>query len=175
MPINLLPTDLSPKGPVVKIAGFIRSIAVISFSALLITGLGISAFFVVNSLQIKNTNTRNEQLKASIQSLETTEQSVVLVRDRLSKVKQILVQDTGGDETQGLANFINQIPPDVQLAEAIIAKNGVETTFLALSSSSLTQLMAGIISQEDFVGIELVSFSFNPNAGYVVSFDLRTK
>ena len=110
MPINLLPTDLSPKGPVVRIAALVRSVAVISFSLLLITGLGISAFFIVNSLQIKNLNSANEELKGSIKSLEVTEQGLVLVRDRLGKVKQVLAQDSGADETAGLSEFITQVP-----------------------------------------------------------------
>ena len=175
MPINLLPTDLSPKGPVVKIAALVRSVAVISFSLLLITGLGISAFFIVNSLQIKNLNSANEELKGSIKSLEVTEQGLVLVRDRLGKVKQVLAQDSGADETAGLSKFITQVPQGVEMQEAIISKDGVETTFLATASTSLVQLMAGIISQESFKSVELVSFSFNPNAGYVASFNLKTK
>ena len=173
--INLLPTDISPKGPVVKISNLIKNLAVISFVLFLLTALGLLAVFVLNSVQIRSLNESSEELKMSIKSLETTEQGLVLVRDRLSKAKLVLADESGGEEAAGLGTITAALPGSVALTEAVISKNVLETTFVATDSQGLTVLMARIISQEAFSKVELVSFSFNPNTGYIPSFSMKVK
>ena len=173
--INLLPTDISPKGPVAKISNLIKNLAVISFVLFLLTALGMLAVFVLNSVQIRSLNESSEALKTSIESLETTEQGLVLVRDRLTKVKLVLADESGGDEAEGLGTVTSGLPASVALTEAVISKDVLDTTFVATDSQGLTALMARIISQEAFAKVDLVSFSFNPNAGYIPSFSMKVK
>jgi hypothetical protein len=173
--INLLPTDISPKGPVVKISNLIKNLAVISFVLFLLTALGMLAMFVLNSVQIRSLNESSEGLKTSIKSLETTEQGLVLVRDRLSKAKLVLADESGGEEAEGLGTVTSGLPGSVSLTEAVISKKVLDTTFIATDSQGLTTLMALIISQDAFDKVDLVSFSFNPNAGYVSSFSMKVK
>lgn len=175
MAINLLPTDLTPKGPVVKLANTLKLISYIAFSVLVITGIGLIAFFVINSLSIRSTNSQNEELKTSIESLEETEQGIVLVKDRLNKAKSLLGEKSGREEAQALSNLMPQIGADATLIEAIVDKAEFETTFVTLSSSVLSQLMATVVVQDTYKGIELISFSYNPNAGYVVGFKFLTE
>ena len=175
MAINLLPTDLTPKGPIVKLANTLKSVSYIAFSVLVITGIGLVAFFVTNSLSIRSTNTQNEELKSSIESLEETEQGIVLVKDRLNKAKAVLGEKSGREEVQALSDLMPQIVPEATLIEAVVDKDNVETTFVTLSSSILSQLMATVISQDTYKAIELISFSYNPNAGYVVGFKFTTE
>ncbi len=174
MAINLLPGDLSPRGPVVRISNFIRSLAVISFSILILVALGIGALFVLNTIQIKSVTSQNEELKNSIRSLEKTEQGVVLIKDRLTKAKMVLAQESGKEEVEGLAKLYSSIEGIGEMAEAIVSRNAAEVTFIAPSSLVLSQLMGTIITQDSFKNIELMSFTFNPNAGYVLSFILKT-
>jgi hypothetical protein len=173
--INLLPADISPKGPVVKISNLIKNLAVISFVLFLLTALGMLAVFVLNSVQIRSLNESSEELKTSIKSLETTEQGLVLVKDRLSKAKLVLADESGGDEVEGLGTVTSGLPESVALTEAVISKNVLDTTFIATDSQGLTALMARIISQEAFSKVDLVSFSFNPNTGYIPSFSMKVK
>lgn len=173
--INLLPTDISPKGPVVKISSLIKNLAVISFTLFLLTAFGMLAVFVLNSVQIRSLNQTSEELKTSIKSLETTEQGLVLVKDRLSKANLVLAVESGGDEAAGLGTITAGLPASVALTEAVISKDVLETTFVATDSQGLTTLMAQIISQEAFAKVDLVSFSFNPNAGYIPSFSMKVK
>lgn len=173
--INLLPTDISPKAPVVKISNLIKNLAVISFVLFLLSAFGMLAMFVLNSVQIRSLNESSEGLKTSIKSLETTEQGLVLVRDRLSKAKLVLADKSGGDEAEGLDTISTALPGSVALTEAVISKDVLDTTFVATDSQGLTALLARIISQEAFSKVELVSFSFNPNAGYIPSFSMRIK
>ncbi|KKU04122.1 MAG: hypothetical protein UX88_C0001G0042 [Candidatus Woesebacteria bacterium GW2011_GWC2_47_16] len=173
--INLLPTEISPKGPVAKISNLIKNLAVISFVLFLLTALGMLAMFILNSVQIRSLNESSEELKTSIKSLEATEQGLILVKDRLSKAKLVLADESGTEEAEGLGSLTVALPGSVALTEAVIAKNGLETTFIATDSQGLTVLMARIISQEAFSKVDLVSFSFNPNTGYIPSFAVKMK
>ncbi|MBI4153451.1 hypothetical protein HY503_00410 [Candidatus Woesebacteria bacterium] len=173
--INLLPTDISPKGPVIKISNLIKNLAVASFVLFLLTALAMLAMFVFNSVLIRNLNQSSEALKTSIKGLETTEAGLVLVKDRLSKARDVLAADSGGDEAEGLGSITSALPGNVALSEAEISKDMLNTTFVATSSQGLTALMAQIISQDAFAKVELVSFSFSPNAGYIPSFSMKVK
>ncbi|MEK7112245.1 MAG: hypothetical protein AAB875_02855 [Patescibacteria group bacterium] len=173
--VNLLPSDISPKGPVVKISNLIKSLAIISFVTFLVLALGMVVFFILNSAALKSVNLSSDQLKTSIKTLEETEQGLVLVRDRITKAKQVLDAESGLLETESLGKITASIPLDVSLSEAVISKDLLDVTFVATNSQGLAALMAQIISEESFAKIELVSFSFNPNAGYVPSFSLKEK
>lgn len=173
--INLLPTDISPKGPVVKISNLIKNLAVISFVLFLLTALGMLAIFILNSVQLRSLNESSENLKTSIKSLETTEQGLVLVKDRLSKVKLVLADESGGQEAEGLGIINSGLPTSVSLTEAVVSKDVLDVTFIATDSQGLAALMTRIISQEAFAKVDLVSFSFNPSTGYIPSFSMKIK
>src|SRR3989304_3721085 len=171
--VNLLPTDISPKGPIVKLSNLLKNLAAIFFAIFLFAAFGMVAMFILNNAQIKDLEARSEQLKTSIRSLETTEQSLILVKDRIGKAKTALALESGKDETEGMGIITSGLPVGATLSEAVVSKDSLVTTFIALDSGSLANLMAIVISQETFKNVELVSFSFNPNSGYVPSFSMR--
>lgn len=173
--VNLLPTDISPKGPIVKLSNLLKNLAVIAFAIFLLAAFGMVAMFILNNAQIKDLEARSEALKTSIRSLETTEQSLILVKDRLGKAKQALALESGKDETEGMEIITSGLPSGVTLSEAVISKDVLDATFITLDSESLASLMAIIISQNTFKKVELISFSFNPNSGYVPSFSMKIK
>lgn len=175
MAINLLPTEISPKGPVVRISNLLKNLATIFFAIFLIVGFGMGAYFILNVVTLRSVNTRSEALKTSIMTLEETEQGLVLVKDRLTKARTVLAEESAGEEVGALKAVGSALPTDVILSEAIASKDLLEVTFVATSSQGLSQIMAQIISQENFAKVELVSFSFNPNSGYIPSFAVTLK
>lgn len=175
MAINLLPTEISPKGPVVRISNLLKNLATIFFAFFLIIGFGMGAYFILNVVTLRSVNTRSEALKTSIMTLEETEQGLVLVKDRLGKAKTVLAEESAVEEIGALQSVGSVLPADVSLSEAVASKDLLEVTFVAVSSQGLSQLMAQVISQENFDKIELVSFSFNPIAGYIPSFAITLK
>ena len=90
MAINLLPTDLSPKGPVIKLAKSLKNIAIAGFVVFIISLVSLIVFLLFISTNLSSSTARQEQLKTSIKSLEQTEQRLVMVKDRLKYTKQVL-------------------------------------------------------------------------------------
>jgi hypothetical protein len=167
--INLLSTDLAPSSGIAKTAKLLRTVLTVAFAIFVISVFGLVAFFSVNALVLRSSSIRQEELKSSIQNFEQTEQGLVLVKDRLVKVKEVTAKENADNEISALSKIFASVPPGVSLAEAVIAKDELDTTFVVADSGALTQFMAGLIANEDFSRIELLSFSFNPSVGYLVS------
>lgn len=173
--INLLPTELLPSAGLLKTAKLLRSILTIGFGIFVVAVLGLVGFFSVNTLSLRSSTARQEELKNSIRSFEQTEQGLILVKDRLSKVKEVEGKENAQNEIDALSTLFSQVPAGVTLSEAVISKEQLDTTFAVGNSAVLGQFMAGLIATEGFTKIELLSFSFNPTVGYLVSVGFSSK
>ena len=173
--INLLPKDLLPSARLIKAAKLLKNILTLGFGIFTIALIGLVAFFALNSITLRSSTARQDELKTSIKALEQTEQGLVLVKDRLSKVKEVLAKDSGAEEVDNLSKISLQITAGVDLTEAVVFKDELSTTFIVSDASVLTKFMAQIIASGDYKRIDLNSFSFNPNVGYLVSMAFITK
>lgn len=173
--INLLPKDLLPNAAALKTATLIKNLITLALAVFVISVIGLVAYFFLNSLSIKNSSQKQDQLKTSIKSLEQTEQGLVLVKDRLAFLEQIDVKDSGKEETANLAKIYSLIPAGASMSEAVVSKDSLDTTFIAPDTSTLSRLMASVVSATDYERVELLSFSFNPNVGFLTSLSFITK
>ncbi len=167
--INLLPTELLPSAGFLKTARALRGILTAGFGAFVVAALGLVAFFSVNALTLRSSTARQAELTNSIKSFEQTEQGLVLVKDRLAKVTEVEGKENADNEIDSLSTLFTQVPTGVSLTEAVVSKDELDTTFVIGNSSVLGQFMASLIATEGFVKIDLLSFSFNPSVGYLVS------
>jgi type II secretory pathway pseudopilin PulG len=173
--INLLPKDLLPNAAALKTATLIKNLITLALAVFVIAVIGLVAYFSLNSLSIRNSNQKQDQLKNSIKSLEQTEQSLVLVKDRLTLLGQVNAMESGKEETANLSQIYSLIPAEARMSEAVIDKNKLDTTFIAPDTSTLSRLMASVVSATDYERVELLSFSFNPNVGFLASLSFITK
>jgi hypothetical protein len=167
--INLLPKDLLPQAAIIKFASLLKNLVIIGFFLFILAGGGLIAFLVFNSVELSRVNQQSQQLQNSIRSLEQTEQRFVLLKDRLGKVRQVLDKESSGNAVNSLNSLIPTLPENAFITEAIVSSKELETTFLVTSSSSLTRLLGTIVTLDEFTLTKLISFSFNPNLGYVLS------
>lgn len=173
--INLLPSDLLPSAPLIRTANFLKSIVTVSFVIFILILVGSVSFFTINSLSLRSSTLKQEETKNSIKSLEETEQGLVLVKDRLAKIKEVYAMESSSDEIDRLSTIYPQVSEGVILSEAVAAKDKLETTYIVSDSSLLTRLMAGIVTEGSFKRIDLYSFGFNPNVGYIISLGYSSK
>lgn len=174
--INLLPDELLAITGTKKIAADMKTVVVGVFSVFLLGVFGAIAYIVVLNTQLKNLTLVQEQLKTSTKSLETAEQQIVLVKDRLQKVSQVL----GDTKTEGAVNNFNNnilsfLPPEARVTEAKVSDETTSVSFVITSSSALTQLFRSMTSSEDYSKVRLESLSFSPSVGYLVTVELFEK
>lgn len=172
MAINLLPTDLSPKGPVIKFAKTLRNIATAGFVVFVIFLIALIGFFLFTSTQLSSSTARQEQLETSIKSLEETEQRLVLVKDRLKYTKQVLGEANAADGLGQLKALLLSLPESASISQIDVAKDKVELTLLVTDSLGVTQSLTTLTAAGLYEKIVLLSFGFNPSTGYFVSLEL---
>lgn len=171
--INLLPDELLNKTSARKIADFLKSIIASTFAVFFLGVLGGVSYLIILNVQFKNLSNRQVQLKTSVQSLETTEQQIVLVKDRIKKANQVL----GDTKTEVLVesfnnSILNFVPAGVRIVEAKVTKESTTASFVVTSSKALTALFSNMTSSEDFSKVRLETLSFSPSVGYLVSVEL---
>ena len=173
--INLLPTNLLPNPSVLKLAELLKSLVTVFLALFVVVAAGISGYFLINSFTLDASLKSQDILKKSIQSMEQTEQSLLLVKDRLAKLKEIYANPSVKPDILALSKMLTVLPADASLTEADMGNNSLDTTFTVNNSLSLTQLMAVLIVQNTYPRVDLLSFSFNPTSGYVVSLNFINK
>jgi len=173
--INLLPTDLSPKSSVARVSQVIKNIGIVALVVVVISALGLIGFFTYISFQLRSSTSNQEQLKANIQSLEQTEQRLVLTRDRLNNAKKVLANETAAGALEDIASLFSVLPAGVQIREADISASKTEMSLVANSSSGLAQTLASILATDYYENIKLSSFAFNSNVGYVLTLVLTNQ
>jgi len=172
--INLLPTEITPKGFTVRLAQILRNVATVGLAVLLISGVGMGAFFILTSVEIRSSTARQDQLKTTVKSLESTEQSLILLKDRVGKVKQVLGADTVSPSVQKAGAIITSFPPDVAPKEIQIG-DITKITVTVSDTSELVKFMSALMAANKFKRVDLKGFSFSPTSGYLVSIEMADK
>lgn len=173
--INLLPTDLAPKGPTLRIVNYLKQIVFIGFVIFLLVTLGLAGFFILTSLELNGSVSRQEVLKTQIKSLEQTEQKVVLLKDRLGKIRKILAMSDSQENIGKAQDVLGMAVGGISIGELEVSADETKLIISSSNSSSFSQFLANLTTSKLYETIILSSFSFNPNSGYSAAFDLLRK
>lgn len=171
--INLLPDKLLAKTGTRKVANLLGRIAIPALSVFFVGVVAGVGYLIVLNVQLKNLNSKKSQLMTSVESLETTEQQIVLVKDRIQKVNKVLGENNTEASVESFYNSVlSFVPPGVRVTEAKVTDESTTVSFIVTSSLSLTSLFANMTSSGDFSKIRLESLSFSPSLGYLVSVEM---
>lgn len=166
--INLLPQELKPSKSVLKLSENLKKMALLSVLVLLISvTLSLGAYLFYGQ-RVSSSLANQEKLKTEIKAMEKTEQRIVLVKDRLSKINLISANPRANDEVVTL-DFVSKLFPDGTLVEGFELDDGKAN--IAISSERLSEIatyLASVISSGKFKQVNLVSLLYSPLKGYVV-------
>lgn len=167
--INLLPEDLVLTGPLQKGLSLVKNLAFIGIVTFLLLTIGIITFYVFNLFELKTLVSQEEVTKNQIKSLEATEQTIVLVRDRAKIAKLVLDRPGASDPLTKLSTLQSSFPPEVRISAAEVSEGSTKFSVIVQNSSSLVTFMNDLISRNFYKYIELESLNFNQEAGYLVT------
>lgn len=170
--INLLPVELKPKSIVLHISKILRDISIFGFILFVFFTLAVASLVIYYSTEAKKYETRIENLKTQVKSLEKTETRLVLTKDRLSKIKQIFQMPNLDQEVSKLESLMNFLPQSAKISDIKLSLGKIELSLAVSTNSDLTALLALLTAEGMFQKIEVSSFSFKPNLGYQLSFVL---
>jgi len=166
--INLLPEEYSLKTGFSAVLKILKSLTLILTLLFIFFVISASAILLISSLSLNGLVVSNESLKSEIKSREATETKLVLLKDRLSKIKLVTSQGM-------LTKSLDDIEP--VLAEASNATVGelsldsekTDTSLTFTSSASLSAFLQSLTTSSVFSSIVMNSFGLNPATGYLIS------
>jgi Tfp pilus assembly protein PilN len=173
--LNLLPSDYSVSKPVANVLKIVRPLNVALLAVFLAGALGMAGFFIFSSVTLRNLNTANNSLKAQIQAQQEAQQQIVLLKDRLGKIKRIYEVPGASKNFSSMVPFINSIGETNNISEFEVEPQKISLTVAFKSNSELSRFMRSLDSQSPFATVALDSFSYNPASGYTVGMSFTVK
>jgi Tfp pilus assembly protein PilN len=172
--INLLPLDLSANSASVKIKNAINTLAIISTTALFICIFAFVGLYIYNNNKLKLLVVDNSKLKNQITSLEASEQKLVLAKDRLGKIKDIMENNSAQDEIALYKEISKDIDPAIQISEVGLESSKLETSLLTPDSRTVGTFFNKIITLKTVKKIMLTTLTYNPSTGYLAGLVFTT-
>lgn len=173
--VNLLPTELVLSGGINKVLRLTRMLGVISLAGFLIFGLGLAAFFIISTFQLNSLNSGNAGLKTRITGLESSEQKMILLKDRIAKIKTVQGFPTISKNLDNIEPVLGTLATGTAVNELDIDPTKVATTINFKSTGDMASFIKSLSSQTAFPSVILSSFGFNPASGYLVTVSFLSK
>lgn len=173
--LNLLPPEYSVSTGLSKTLGITRMLGVISLALFLIFGLGLGAFFVVSTFELNNINQTNGGLKNQILAQASVENQVVLLKDRIKKIKTALSLASTSKNLGNVNDLIGSFGNGVSITELTMDPAKADLSVGFSNNADLSTFIKNVESSTVFKTITITSFGFNPSSGYLVAVDLLAK
>lgn len=165
--INLLPTELKVSGGLSRILSVSRILGVISLAVFLVFGLGLGVFFVISSVQLNSLNSGNDALKSQVTSLKTSEAQLVVLKDRIAKIKTVQKIPTAVKNLVDFDPLVSSFSSST-VSEVDVDANKIATSINFRSNSDLASFVKAISLAPIFRSVTFSSFSFSPAGGYLI-------
>ena len=175
MAINLIPEEVAPKGAAARLSIFLRTVSAIGLTLFILVVFGLTSYYLVNYFQLRASESRQENLKNVISSLQDTESSLILLRDRLSKVKEVYAHDSADKNINAVSQVFAQVPSGISISDFETTLKKIDMSVIAQSSLSLSQFINVLITSDIFEAVNMKSFSFNPLGGYAATLEMFVK
>lgn len=172
--IDLLPIESKIKGSYIKAAKFAKTLGLILISIYLLGSIFVTGYILVLNSQIGSIENNIEKLKIDIRSLESSEQKIVLLKDRISKIKYIMTLKSANTGLDSIKDIIDKLDENSSVTELKIDTSRIEASFNLKSTSALYSFMNNLQSQQ-FTNLKIDNFTFNPNTGYLISVVINNK
>jgi hypothetical protein len=170
--INLLPKDLAPKPSVVKASSAVKKLTTLGVILLIVSLVSSIGLFIVFSNQLRESTLRKAELEKNIKALQATEQRLVLIKDRLALINEVMGRESVADELTAISLLIGNLPEGVLIKQAKLEKSTTSTSFQAQDSLALAQMMSTVVALGQYKQVDLLSISYSPTAGFSADFKL---
>lgn len=173
--INLLPDNFAVKGTLARSLTLVKQLTVILLGFFILIVVGISGYFFVSSFELGGITSNIDNLKAQITQQQTVETQMVLLKDRISKIKIAQKAASSQKSLTQVNSLFASVPQGMTLGQLSVDSTKSEASVAFDSSLTLTDFFRTLTSSTNFSSIVLTSFGFNPATGYLASLKLVGK
>lgn len=172
--LNLLPPEYSTTKGLGSILKATRALGIISIGVFIAFTIGVSAFYLISNITLNGLNSDIDSLKGQIGSLEKSEQQIILLKDRLAKVKTVLGVASASDVVTGVDPYVSNIPGGT-LDELGVDATSANFSITFTSNKDLANFLTKLSTSTNFKNITMTSFTYGPSSGYKVDFKASKK
>lgn len=173
--LNLLPTELSASKNLGKFLKTTRALGVIAAVAFLIFGIGTAIFFLVSKVTLDSLNVKVNALKSQVSAQEKTEQEIILLKDRLTKIASIQKLPNSLINLKAVDPVLANLSDSTTVSQMLINPSGVNLSLNIKTNSDLRTFLSSIQNSEAFNAVNLASFGLSPTTGYSLEVQITTK
>ena len=173
--LNLLPLGSAIPPSLGKVLGQIRTVAIVAISLFLFFVLGVSGYLVYSQIRLQTLTAGSDNLKLKIKERETTEQKIILLKDRLGKITIARASPSIQKNTDNAGVIADSLPEGTILTELSIDQKKTDISLVFGSSAGLNLFLDSVPANSYFKRATLTAFSFNPQTGYSIGLRLFEK
>lgn len=173
--LNLLPPELAVDknlGTVLKLA---RSLGIIVLAAFILFVVGVSGFFVYDSIVLKNLTADVATVTNQIKSMGADEQQIVLLKDRIKKISSVKSIPTGMPNLIAVDPFISNLSSNSSISSLNVDPQKIELLINFKTNDDLSSFLKSFSTSTAFKTVTLTSFSLNPTTGYSLGLTVQAK
>lgn len=167
--VNLLPTEQRVGKGLQRVLRITRMLGVISLGVFIVFSLALGGFFIFKSVQLSDLKSTNASLASKIAGLETSETKMVLLKDRLGKIKSLQNIPTSLNNLNSINSLLEPAGTSSTVNDLSVAPNKVSASINFKNNTDLDAFLSGVSESTGFKTVSLSSFSFNPTTGYLVN------
>ncbi len=163
---NLLPVDLAESKEIEKFSKTLLGLSIFFAVVSVVIGISGLAGYFFYSKELTKLGQEQENLKTSIKNLESTEQGLVLIRDRTQKIANILTSRITEGTFSKQMKIVENMPQDVYFkgSEITVQESGLD--LLTQRSLVLSNFFTDLVKRQDLGNLVLKELNFNPGRGY---------
>ena len=171
MAINLLPTNQEQDKSTRKVLELLTRVTLAIGVVVILEGLvGVGLMFFFNN-QLQKAHDLHDKTVSQISALESTEQSLVVVRDRLQKVQTVLSSRSSYSIFDKYDTIVSSLGPDESLGKMTITADGNKLAINLTNSDGLKSLIEEMSDSNKFGVSTINDLTFGLTQGFQVEFN----
>ena len=171
----MLPQNLQVSKGLNSILKTTKALGVIFIVAFIIFSLGMGAFFIYSRITLDGIKTNVDQLKSQVKAQETSEQQLVLLKDRLAKISSIKSTPNATKNITGIDFLFTNMSPSSTMNLANFSSTKIDVSVAIRSNEDLTAFIQNLKSTDLFKSVNLSSFAYGAGSGYSIDVSLSSK
>jgi hypothetical protein len=172
--LNLLPENLQISKNLGNFLKTARALGIIFMVAFVIFAVSVGGVFVFSKINLTKIQTNVEQLKNEVKSRESSEQQLVLLKDRLAKITSVRSSSNTIKKVMGVNSLFANISPSSSLSQANISSSKIDVSMVIGTNEDLTTIMQNLKNTKDFGSVTLTSLNLGPG-GFALTVNLKDK
>jgi hypothetical protein len=173
--LNLLPENARLTGPVAQLVKFTRPLNIILLALFFVMALGMGGFFIFSFFSLQSLTSVNSDLESQIQNESTAQQQIVLLKDRISKIKAVQKLPEASKNLNKVSPLVELVSGSSYISELDIDSQKIGTSIVFRSNSDLTSFLEKLSEDTNYLSVSLDTFNYSPSTGYQTDITLTAK